>query len=259
MHAGNKARASMLQLHGTARFVSDVHLREERGDIADRFVQFLNDTARKNIAALFILGYLFEYWIGDDDLGHPFNARISSALRTTVDQGTQLFFIAGNRDFLIGDAFAAASGLQRLPDPAIVDAENTPILLLHGDTLCTDDRPYQQFRTMVRATQWQNDFLARPLSDRRAEVETLRRRSAEAMRDKTAAIMDTNPLAVQEAFTGSACRHLIHGHTHRPGQHTLTLPDGSTATRWVLSDWDTDRGDALEVDASGIRRIDLSG
>ncbi len=247
----------MLNIAGTARFVSDLHLRAECPDIADRFARFLADTTAKKTEALFILGDLFEYWIGDDDLADPFNVRISSLLRQAADSGLRIYFLAGNRDFLIGDVFAQAAGMMLIDESQKVGAGGTAILLLHGDTVCTDDLPYQQFRRLVRSSDWQRDFLARPLAERRAEVAELRRRSAEAMQGKTAAIMDANPSAVRDALIHSACRLMIHGHTHRPGREAITLGDGS-AERWVLSDWETGRGDALEIDAAGMRRLDWS-
>jgi len=147
--------------------------------------------------------------------------------------------------------------MRLLSDVETVGAGGTATLLMHGDTVCVDDLPYQEFRRMVRSPQWQADFLARPLAERRAEVASLRRRSAEAMQGKTAAIMDANGAAIREALTAHGCTRLIHGHTHRPGHETIQLGSGA-AERWVLSDWDTGRGDALEIDAAGIRRIDLS-
>jgi UDP-2,3-diacylglucosamine hydrolase len=247
----------MQTIAGTARLVSDLHLRAERPDLTERFAAFLAETASANVEALFILGDLFEYWIGDDDLADSFNARICRLLRALADSGTRIGFIAGNRDFLIGETFAAAAGIRLMRDIEKVGAGGTPTLLMHGDTVCTDDLPYQEFRRMVRARQWQEDFLARPLAERRAEVENLRRRSAQAMQGKTAAIMDANPAAIREALTAHGCTRLIHGHTHRPGQENIPLAVGS-AERWVLSDWDTGRGDALEIDAAGVRRLDLS-
>lgn len=247
----------MLTIAGTARFVSDLHLRAERPDLTRRFGDFLAATAAARVDTLFILGDLFEYWIGDDDLGDPFNAQVCKLLRDLADQGTRIFFIAGNRDFLIGETFAAAAGITLLEETATVGAGGTATLLMHGDTVCTDDIPYQEFRRMVRSPQWQADFLARPLPERRAEVASLRRRSAEAMQGKTAAIMDANDAAIREALTAHGCTRLIHGHTHRPGHEVIQLTSGD-AERWVLSDWDTGRGDALEIDAAGIRRIDLS-
>lgn len=260
----------MLNLAGTTRFVSDLHLRAERPDLTERFAAFLADTAASRIDTLFILGDLFEYWIGDDDLADPFNAQVCKLIRKLADKGTCIYFIAGNRDFLIGERFAAAAGLELLHETEKVGSgalcvPGTPLrgqvtatLLMHGDTVCTDDIPYQQFRQMVRGEEWQTTFLARPLEVRRAEVESLRRRSAEAMREKTLAIMDANAAAIRAALTDHACTRLIHGHTHRPGRETILLPGGA-AERWVLSDWDTGRGDAIEIGPAGCRRLDLTG
>ncbi|MDP2136082.1 MAG: UDP-2,3-diacylglucosamine diphosphatase [Sulfuritalea sp.] len=247
----------MQTIAGTARFVSDLHLRAERPDLTRRFAVFLADTAAANVEVLYILGDLFEYWIGDDDLPDPFNEEVCNLLRSARDMGPRLCFIAGNRDFLIGADFAAAAGIELLPESVIVGAGGTATLLMHGDTVCTDDLPYQEFRRMVRGREWQADFLARPLPERRAEVESLRRRSAEAMQGKTAAIMDANPAAIRAALAANGCSRLIHGHTHRPSHEVFELGSGN-AERWVLSDWDTDRGDALEIGPAGVRRLDLS-
>ena len=247
----------MLTIAGTARFVSDLHLRAERPDLTERFAGFLADTTAARIETLFILGDLFEYWIGDDDLADPFNTRVCTLLRGLADSGTRLSFIAGNRDFLIGERFAAAAGMELRPELTIVGAGGAATLLMHGDTVCTDDLPYQEFRRMVRAPEWQRRFLARPLPERRAEVESLRRRSAEAMQGKTAAIMDANAAAIRAALSAHGCSRLIHGHTHRPGHDVFELGAGS-AERWVLSDWDTGRGDALEIGPAGVRRLDWS-
>ncbi len=247
----------MLNFSGTLRFVSDVHLGEAHPGIAARFAAFLADTATAKVEALFILGDLFDAWIGDDDLANPFNAQVCAGLRQLADSGTQLFFMAGNRDFLIGDAFAAATGVQLLGEMEKLGVGDTAILLLHGDTLCTDDVDYQRFRQLVRAGTWQADFLARPLAERRAEAAALRQRSAAATQAKAEEIMDVNAGSVRTALAAADCRWLIHGHTHRPGCERIALAD-SIAERWVLSDWDTGRGDALEISAGRIRRIDLS-
>ena len=259
----------MLTIAGTARFVSDLHLRAERPDLTERFAVFLADTAAANVDTLFILGDLFEYWIGDDDLADPFNAQVCKMLRDLADQGTRIFFIAGNRDFLIGEAFATAAGISLLGETEQVAADAlcvpgnplcgqvTPTLLMHGDTLCTDDISYQQFRQMVRAEQWQKDFLARPLAERRAEVQSMRRRSAAAIQGKTAALMGANAAAIRTALAAHGCTRLIHGHTHLPGREDIRLDSGS-AERWVLSDWETGRGDALELSSAGVRRLDCS-
>jgi UDP-2,3-diacylglucosamine hydrolase len=248
----------MLTIAGTARFISDLHLREERPDLTQRFAAFLADTAVSNVEVLFILGDLFEYWIGDDDLDAPFNEEVCNLLRSAADMGPRICFIAGNRDFLVGERFAASARMELLPETAVVTAGGTATLLMHGDTVCTDDLPYQEFRRMVRSRPWQDDFLARPLAERRAEVEKLRKRSAEAMLGKTAAIMDANPDAIRSALLEHDCTRLIHGHTHRPGHEQVMLGSGC-AERWVLSDWDTARGDALEIGAAGVRRLALPG
>ncbi len=248
----------MLTIAGTARFISDLHLREERPDLTQRFAAFLADTAVSNVEVLFILGDLFEYWIGDDDLGAPFNEEVCDLLRSAADMGPRICFIAGNRDFLVGERFAARARMELLPETAVVTAGGTATLLMHGDTVCTDDLPYQEFRRMVRSRPWQVDFLARPLAERRAEVEKLRKRSADAMLGKTAAIMDANPDAIRSALLAHDCTRLIHGHTHRPGHEQVMLGSGC-AERWVLSDWDTARGDALEIGAAGVRRLALPG
>ncbi|AJP48065.1 hypothetical protein PG1C_05515 [Rugosibacter aromaticivorans] len=256
---------------GITRFVSDLHLSAERPDLTARFAAFLAETAASKITTLFILGDLFDAWIGDDDLAQPFNTEVCSLLRKLSDQGTHLFFIAGNRDFLIGDTFSQAAGLQRLGEVervcekvgakvgAKVGSDDTAVLIMHGDTLCTDDTDYQAFRQQVRTAAWQTDFLARPLAERRAEATALRQKSMAATKTKSQTIMDVNAEAVRQALIASGCHRLIHGHTHRPGCEQIMLADG-VAERWVLSDWDSHRGDALEVSTEGsIRRIDLSG
>ena len=247
----------MLHITGTARCISDLHLCPERADLAARFFNFLAATGEADVAALFILGDLFDAWIGDDDLDEPFNAKVCGELRKLADQGTPLYFLAGNRDFLIGEDFAAATGARLLPETMKVGAGGTATLLLHGDTLCTDDVDYQRFRTQVRDAAWQARFLSRPLAERRAEARSLRERSRQATRAKSMEIMDVNVASVRATLLAAGCRHMIHGHTHRPGCEHLTLDDG-IAERWVLSDWDNGRGDALEIDANSIRRLDLS-
>ena len=263
----------MVTIAGITRFVSDLHLRPERPDLTERFSRFLVDCAEQQIDALFILGDLFEYWIGDDNLDDPFVATIVAALRQLSDRGTKLYFVHGNRDFLIGHAFAAATGATLLPDLTVlklgavpVGAGDTPqdnlasirtsVLLLHGDTLCTDDHAYQNFRRRVRAPEWQQQFLAQSLRARRAEVATLRRHSAEAIREKSAEIMDVSPNAVRQTLATSMCRVMIHGHTHRPGREVIDATTGSE--RWVLSDWEYERGDALELNGQKLCRLDWS-
>ena len=240
----------MITLSGSARLISDLHLQPEQTQVNARFECFLAQCATARIDALFILGDLFEYWIGDDARDDAFNAHIARLLKGLADTGVRIFFQHGNRDFLIGSAMATACGMSLLPEISQVGAGETAILLMHGDALCTDDLDYLQFRTMVRAPIWQTSFLARPLSERLAEVARLRAGSKQAMQDKSAQIMDASPGAVTDVLRQHGCRRLIHGHTHRPGVEHLML-DGQPAERWVLSDWTATRGDALVLDADG--------
>ena len=253
----------MLSVAGTARFVSDLHLRQERADLTQRFECFLIDCATQKIDALFILGDLFEYLIGDDNIDDLFVSEIVAKLRQLSEDGTRLFFVHGNRDFLIGSSFAMATGVSLLPELSVLNIAHTPvgagglqILLLHGDTLCTDDHAYQNFRRLVRTDEWQATFLAKPLDARRAEVAALRQRSADAVRQKSAEIMDANPNAVRQTLAASGCQAMIHGHTHRPSHEIVDTTTGSA--RWVLSDWDVNRGDALEIKTGKIQRLDWS-
>ena len=248
----------MITLTGSARLISDLHLQPEQTLVNARFERFLAQCAAARIDALFILGDLFEYWIGDDARSDAFNAHVASLLKGLANTGVRIFFQHGNRDFLIGSAMADACGMVLLPEIAQVGAGETAILLMHGDALCTDDVDYQQFRAMVRAPGWQSGFLARPLNDRLAEVARLRAGSKQAMQDKSAQIMDASPGAVIEALRQYGCHRLIHGHTHRPGVEQLML-DGQSAERWVLSDWTATRGDALLLDADGhLSRLALT-
>lgn len=247
----------MLTIDGTVRLISDLHLQPDADVVNQRFYRFLDACIADGIHALFILGDLFEYWVGDDALIDPFNADICRRVNAVATAGVQVFLIHGNRDFLLGDAMAKASGLRLLPDSTKVSLCGTATLLLHGDVLCTDDHAYQQFRTLVRSANWQNTFLSKPLAERLAEVAKLRARSREAMQSKTAEIMDANADALTAAFLTSNCPRMIHGHTHRPGHDSYVI--GTTlAERWVLSDWTETRADAIEIDTTGIRRLMLN-
>ncbi|MEW6164797.1 MAG: UDP-2,3-diacylglucosamine diphosphatase [Pseudomonadota bacterium] len=236
---------------GSELFISDLHLSAHEPATAGRFLAFLAGPARA-AARLTILGDLFDYWAGDDDLSDPFSARIVAALRDASDAGLAIDFMAGNRDFLAGDAFAAAAGLTLLPDPSMRAIGGIPTLLMHGDTLCTNDADYQRFRAQVRAPAWRAAFLARPLAERKREIEALRARSEAEKRIKPMALMDVNPDAVLAALRAHGARALIHGHTHRQGRHAHVL-DGLACPRWVLGDWGPERGAALVADAAGWR------
>ena len=212
-------------------FISDLHLCEDRPEANERFFDFIEHDAA-GAAALFILGDLFEYWIGDEDIETPFNAVIAGFLRRLSGSGTRVYLMHGNRDFLLGDAFSRASGAHLLPDPSVVDGT----LLMHGDTLCTDDHDYQAWRRTARSELWQRDFLAKPLAERRATVRGLREKSKEVIQAKPADIMDVNDEAVREALRRHGVSRLVHGHTHRPGRHPIEV-DGRACERWVLPDW----------------------
>jgi UDP-2,3-diacylglucosamine hydrolase len=229
-------------------FISDLHLSEDRPQANEQFFRFLEeDTAGAD--ALYVLGDLFEYWIGDEDLETPFNAVVAGSLRRVSDAGTQVRLMHGNRDFLLGDAFCRASGAQLLADPTIIDGT----LLMHGDTLCTDDHDYQAWRRTARSTEWQRRFLATPLAERRATVQGLRDKSKEVIQAKPAEIMDVNDDAVREALRRHDVARLIHGHTHRPGKHALEV-DGRRCERWVLPDW-YDRGGYVELAGNRARLV----
>ena len=232
-----------------ALFISDLHLAENRPQANEAFFSFLESDAR-GADALYILGDLFEYWIGDDDLGDPFNGIVAGLLKTFPGRK---FVMHGNRDFLMGRRFCEASGSVLLKDPAVHDIGGEKTLLMHGDTLCTDDVDYQAWRKTARSEAWQHDFLAQPIKERRREIEALRQKSRDVIAAKPAQIMDVNDSAVRQALDAHGVRRLIHGHTHRPGRHTVKTPAGP-AERWVLPDW-YGPGGYLEVSAGKPRLV----
>ncbi|MDG4548903.1 MAG: UDP-2,3-diacylglucosamine diphosphatase [Candidatus Contendobacter sp.] len=231
-------------------FISDLHLESTRPAITALFLDFLERQARR-AEALYILGDLFEAWIGDDDEAEP-GGTVAAALRALTDQGVPTHFLHGNRDFLLGERFAAASGIQPLPESQVIELAGERVLLLHGDTLCTDDVEYQAFRAQVRDPAWRAQTLALPLARRRALAGQLRETSRQATRQKTADITDVNPAAVDQALRAHGVRYLIHGHTHRPAIHHWSL-DGQPARRAVLGDWRDHSGSVLICDRTGWR------
>jgi UDP-2,3-diacylglucosamine hydrolase len=239
---------------GTVLLISDLHLSAERPAANEAFFSFLEERV-PGAQSLYILGDLFEYWIGDDDLETPFHAVVAGLLQRTVQQGTPVMLMHGNRDFLMAGRFCEASGAQLLQDPAVVDLFGTPTLLMHGDTLCTGDAAYLEWRDTCRSTTWKEQFLSQALETRRAAMLDLRAQSEAGKREKPAQIMDVDASAVAEALRRHGCRRLIHGHTHRPARHTLQV-DGQDCERWVLPDWYV-RGGCLEVSAAGVRSIAL--
>ena len=211
-------------------FISDCHLDPGRPEVVRELIDFLDDRAG-GAARLYILGDLFEVWLGDDDPARGLQAVIESLQRRA--QTSALYFLGGNRDFLLGQTFAARVGLELLSEPEYLELGEHRVVLVHGDTLCTDDHDYQAFRQMVRNPQWQHAFLHKPLAERQAIAARLRGDSADAMAAKSMNIMDVNAAAVQACFLEHRVDTIIHGHTHRPAVHRYA--DG--LTRYVLGDW----------------------
>jgi UDP-2,3-diacylglucosamine hydrolase len=229
-------------------FISDLHLDPARPDITDQALAFF-DTEARAADALYILGDLFEAWVGDDD-PEPEKRRVIAKLKELSSGGLPCFFMHGNRDFLVGEGFAAASGCRLLADPTVIEIHGTQVILMHGDTLCTDDREYQGFRRMVRNPDWQREMLARPLAARLALAQQLRATSAASMAGKSMEIMDVNQDAVVAAMREHDVYTLLHGHTHRPAVHRFEL-EGRGAVRIVLGDWYT-QGSVLSWDEDGF-------
>ncbi|MGP1675615.1 MAG: UDP-2,3-diacylglucosamine diphosphatase [Burkholderiales bacterium] len=235
-------------------FISDLHLCAGRPQSSRSFFGFLEREAR-SARSLYILGDLFEYWVGDDDLDDPFNAAVVAALARLVAGGVPTYLMHGNRDFVIGEAFARASGVTLLPDPTLIELHGRSVLLMHGDTLCTLDLEYQAFRREARGQTWISNLLHQPLAERKAAVEALRRKSEQEKRGKPAEIMDVAPAEVEAVLRRHGYPRLIHGHTHRPARHVHTV-DGHACERWVLADW-YQGGSYLVCDASGCRAVQL--
>lgn len=234
-------------------FISDLHLDRERPDIQALFHQFLQERAA-GADALYILGDLFEFWIGDDDpqLTH---AATLGALKAVTQTGTPVYFLPGNRDFLVGSGFLQGTGCQLLEDHQIIDLYGRRVLVMHGDTLCTDDVEYQQLRQMMRNPQWQEQFLAQPYEARLQQVLSLREKSREATVAKGEIITDVNQQSVLEVMSRYGVTELIHGHTHRPAVHHFEL-EGREATRYVLGDW-YEQGSLLSCTPKGCQLTTL--
>ena len=230
-------------------FISDLHLCSSRPNITQLFLTFLANQASQ-ADALYILGDLFEYWAGDDDIGDAHHQVIIEAFRKLASTGTAIYFMHGNRDFLIGDAFYKVANIKLLADPSLLSLYGHQVLISHGDALCTDDTTYQDFRRQVREPAWQTAFLCQPLAARKAQIEALRQRSENEKSQKSQAIMDVNPEAVYALIRSHHYPPiLIHGHTHRPAKHDLIV-DQHPIQRWVLGDW-YEQGSCLRVDQTG--------
>ena len=231
-------------------FISDLHLSASQPHSMAAFRRFIAGLAPQ-AEALYILGDLFDYWAGDDDLEDEFHAQVIAALRGLARHGTQVYLLRGNRDLLMGDALANACHATLLSDPALIDLYGTPTLLSHGDTLCTGDTEYQRYRSQVHDADFQRQFLAKPLAERKAYIAQLRSRSMVEKQSKDSAIMDVDDDAVAALLREHGYPRLIHGHTHRPDRHEH-LVDGHICERWVLGDW-SDKANALRCDSNGIR------
>jgi UDP-2,3-diacylglucosamine hydrolase len=218
------------------------------------FEAFCASRAR-GAARLYVLGDLFDLWIGDDQLREPLAERVASALRDVAASGVAVGIVVGNRDFLLGRRFAAAAGATLLPEQIVVDVAGTPTLLMHGDELCTSDVGYQRFRAIAHDPRSQRGFLALPYALRHGVARWLRRKSTAATAAKPEAILDVEQQAVEAAFRTANVSRIIHGHTHRPARHHLVV-DGRACERWVLADW-YDRGSYLEWDAGGLQAREL--
>lgn len=234
-------------------FVSDLHLDAAAPEASDQFIAFLQGDARR-AAALYILGDLFESWVGDDD-DDPERTRVCAALRAFTDGGNPCFVMHGNRDFLLGERFAARTGCRLLADPVVADIEGVRALLAHGDLFCTDDVKYQQLRVIVRDPDWQRRLLALPLADRKLLADEARAGSRAHTSRVQPGIMDANPAAIELAVKEFDVEVVVHGHTHRPGVHEFTVA-GRRRTRIVLGAW-YEQGSVLEWSATGRRLLTL--
>lgn len=247
----------------TTLFVSDLHLDPSRPDSTALFLRLL-ETEGHHAEAIYVLGDLFEAWLGDDDRSEPGEC-VAAALRRVSDAGIPVYLMRGNRDFLLGQAFAERAGACLLPDPCVIDLHGQPTVLMHGDLLCTDDHHYLAFRRQVRSADWQQGFLAQPLAQRQAFAAQARAASQThqaglATTGQLESITDVNAGAVAEVLGRYGVQRLIHGHTHRPGIHRVKV--GSVhvnnnqagercATRVVLGDWYA-QGSVLRASRDGL-------
>lgn len=223
-------------------FISDLHLSFDKPKITRHFFHFLRTKARE-AHTVYILGDLFDAWVGDDDFTAP-NAKIRRELKRLTDSGVMVYLQRGNRDFLIGERFARGTGVILLDDYAVIDLEGERTLLTHGDLLCSDDVPYQAFRAKSRTSEWQQNVLSKPLWLRLCAARWYRIRSFWHKQKKSDYVMDVNQSTVENLMQQHQCTLLIHGHTHRPAKHEFEL-NGKKAQRFVLCDWNNDGGDVL--------------
>jgi UDP-2,3-diacylglucosamine hydrolase len=234
-------------------FISDLHLSESRPAITGLFRKFL-DTAAAEAETLYILGDLFDYWVGDDQLEHPGVGReVATALKELSARGTKIFLMHGNRDFMLAERFTLEAGVKLLRDIEPLALHGRRLLLLHGDTLCTDDIAYQKFRLQSRDPAWQRAMLAQPYAVRQALAKSIRLQSDSEKSGKTEEIMDVTPATVERVFAQYNYPTIIHGHTHRPATHRQVI-DGQACERWVLADWH-EHGEYLRAAEDTFARV----
>ena len=229
--------------------IADLHLSAERPATVELFLRFLEEKVSR-CQRLYILGDLFDVWLGDDDKTPPI-PDIVKALSDASSRGCQLFFIRGNRDFLIGDQFSRETGCALLHDTAVTNISGEATLLMHGDLLVTDDTDYQRDRLFLRSNDFSNEFLSKPLSERRAIATSLRQKSSESKSQLTDSIMDVVDTTVEELMRQHNCWQLVHGHTHIQGEHDLRM-DGRPGKRYVLGEWIRNQGPYLEESGNGL-------
>jgi UDP-2,3-diacylglucosamine hydrolase len=231
-------------------FISDLHIAWDKPEITRRFLHFLEHRATQ-ANALYILGDLFDAWVGDDDFSPP-NPKIRAALKRLIESRTKVYLQVGNRDFLLGRQFCNQTGVTMLSDPVAIDLFGVPTLLMHGDLLCTDDLPYQAFRSKSRSPEWQRRVLSKPLFVRLLAARWYRLKSYFHKRQKSLEIMDVNQETVTKTMVEHDCRRLVHGHTHRPDIHNFEI-NGKAAQRFVLPAWSKESGAILIWDSNGYR------
>lgn len=255
--------STMAQLKTVALFISDLHLQQSHRKTTQAFFDFLKSQAQQT-TQLYLLGDVFEYWAGDDDMDDPYHRPIIEAIRTVSDAGVQVFWMAGNRDFLAGQALMSELGATSIPDPYIANIAGLSLTLTHGDAQCTNDLKYMEFRNMVRQPEWQAQFLALPLVKRKEIIAGLRSDSHTEQKMKDDSHLDVELSTIARLFEQTGTSLMIHGHTHRPARHEALAADGSRLVRYVLPDWDYDahpaRGGWVAVLSDGaIQRYRADG
>lgn len=241
-----------LNNHSKTIFIADLHLDKQYPDANSAFITYLADLKNQPIDALYILGDLFEYWLGDDCIDKTAEL-VADSLTDFASNGTPVYFIHGNRDFLLAETYAKRCKMTLLPEHEVIHLYGIKTLILHGDTLCTDDEAYMQFRAKVRTSAWQENILRLPAWVRRLKAKHLRYRSKKANKNKTADIMDVSQTTVEQLLRDYQVTQMIHGHTHRPAVHKFEI-DHQPATRYVVGDW-YHQGSALEVTKNGSQLV----